>query len=62
MSMMPMKPEELRQLRAWATEIVVGKYVAEISQDPDRLKMPDMKAIIAEARTLVTFIRSTTGT
>lgn len=58
---MPMKPEELRQLRAWAIEIVMGKYVTEMGHS-SRLGMPDMKSIVAEARALVSYIRSSTGT
>lgn len=57
---MQMKPEELRQLRAWAVEIVVGKYATEMAHNkaPNETLMPDMKTILAEARTLVNFIRS----
>ncbi len=62
--MMQMKPEELRQLRAWATEIVVGKYATEVAHQAKGtdVLMPDMKVIISEAKALVTFIRSSTGT
>lgn len=60
---MPMKPEELRQLRAWATEIVVGKYATELAHSNGMISaMPDVKVIVAEARSLVNFIRSSTGT
>lgn len=58
---MPMKPEELRQLRAWAVEITVGKYATEMAHDK-RQSMPLPQVIVAEARTLVNFIRSSTGT
>ncbi len=55
---MQMKPEELRQLRAWATEIVVGKYATELAHSNGQIAaMPELKDIIAEANKLVNFIR-----
>lgn len=59
--MMQMKPEELRQLRAWATEIVVGKYATEVAKDTLAV-MPEMAVIVKEAKMLVNFVRSSTGT
>jgi hypothetical protein len=58
---MPIKPEELRQLRAWAAELVIGKYATEMAHG-QRVMMPETKKIISEARSLVSFIRSSTGT
>lgn len=60
---MQMKAEELRQLRAWAVEMVTGKYATEMAHSNGGIvAMPDMKVIVAEARVLVNFIRSTVGT
>lgn len=59
---MPMKPEELRQLRAWAITAVIEKYASEVAHTPGGGLMPEIKVIIAEARALVNFIRSSTGT
>lgn len=58
---MPMKPEELRQLRAWAITTVVDKYATEMAHG-NRQSMPLPQVILKEARTLVNFIRSSTGT
>lgn len=48
---MQMKPEDLRQLRAWAIETSLGK--AALGGQP-----VDMVKVIADARKLVNFVRS----
>jgi hypothetical protein len=51
--MMTMPPDELRQLRSWAVNTVLQKHA--LSDAPVSL---DIDTVIAEARKLVSFVRS----
>lgn len=53
--MMQMKPEELRQLRAWAIEKSLDKHALEQRKEGDVILTSQ---VIADARKLVNFVRA----